>query len=873
MKKIFFFAASCLAFAACSNESLVDDYFGGQAKDGPITFKMTQKNMTRSYTDMQETGHYNFGVFAFKSTDKDIAVMPNYLVGYYDNNNAYQETGSTVGDKEGQVDGQSYWMYEGMGASEYAGTYAGGALTDAFKSNNANQYLKFWDNAADKYCFYAYAPYLNADANGGKTATYVDGVAKDPSTDKYVLTIPNGLLKAGYDDPSLAEYMYASKKVERGSYGLDVPLHFTRLNAKVNIKFWEDVPGYKVRILDLQDGTYEGVQAAASIKKASDGTTPATNYTPYGYRAGKFYLENGIKVKFNADAAEQAKYQFQGKLAEPVAYNKSGEVLLFKSPTAAEIGETRFTAAASPTDYYAIPKNATQVVKNSSVSMDATDIVAADEDLAKTGFTFHVSYELTAEDTGERIRVNNATVHVPADFCDWKSNTHYTYIFKITKNSNGTTLDPTDPSNPQIDPTDPDVPEVQALYPIVFDNCTVQDWDEIEGEWNISDGDNLAYHDVKLSTYSLASGDIDVTVTDNDKFDGHHIDYSKITVTGPAADVTTWYNDGTHKITVPTGATQGVYTVTYECTGAPESTTHPAKWSETFFVGDSYSVATHVTEIGTNAAAVAYLDITAKKGTTETTADASAAGQLSIVYPDNFTAAQKGKVKVNGTQVEVATDATPGAYKLVYKINEGKEVKVAEQIFNVVDYNFTLSTYKVFLNGTTQNVVANVQAPASPVTGEVTATGFTVTGNSVAVPNTTAEGTYTVTYTVGTGNEQTVYTNQFTVANTHAVKVSKGALKSQLNWDNISAFADDYLWITTTFNGVDATAAEADVLTIEDAAGTDVTANFSIAWDDTEKKYKLQAKTNVALGTYYVVYTKAIESVATKQKAQVIVTK
>ncbi len=868
MKKVLLSAACLATLASCMDTDLVDNkVVGNDGKEAPISFVMANRNMTRAYTDMQKTGHYNFGVFAYKSTDKDIAVMPNYLVGYYDDNLAYQKSGTTVGDKEGQVDGLSYWMYEGMGSAEYAGTYAGGALTDAFKSNNANQYLKFWDNAAPQYCFYAYSPYLNTAAKGA-TANYVDGVAKDPSTDTYVLTIPNGLIEAGYDDPSLAEYMYASKKVTSDAYGLDVPLHFIRLNAKVNIKFWEDVPGYKVRILDLQEGKFEGVQAAASIKKDSD-TDPASYYTPYGYRAGQYYLKNGVKVQFNADAVKQAEHQFQGTVAKPAAADKNTfEVLKFKSPTEAQIGETRFTAAASPTDYYAIPKKDVQVIDNASNNQE---LVAADADLAKTGFTFHVSYELTAEDTGERIRVYNATVHVPAAYCEWNNNTHYTYIFKITKNSNGTTIDPNDPDNPQIDPTDPDVPEVQALYPIIFDNCTVEEWLENESEWVITDGENAAYHDVQLDKYSLASGNIKVTVTDNDKFAGHQIDYANITVTGPDAAANDWYEASTQTITVPATAALGVYTVTYECKGAPASTTHPAKWSETFYVGDTYTVKTHVTEIGTGAAAAAKLDITTTKGGTENTDDALT--QLSIEYPDNFTDAQKAEVKVVGKQIVVTENATPGAYKLIYTIDQGKEIKVAEQIFNVVDYSFTLSTYKVFLNGTTQSVNAIVKTPASPVTGVVTAEGFTVTGNAVQVPNTTAEGEYTVTYTVGTGNEKTVYTNKFKVANTHAVKVGKQTLQSQLNWDNASAFADDYLYITTTFNGVDATAAEADVLTIEDAEGTDVTANFSITWDDTEKKYKLQAKTSVAAATYFVVYTKDIEGVATKQKAQVIVTK
>ena len=93
-----------------------------------------------------------------------------------------------------------------------------------------------------------------------------------------------------------------------------------------------------------------------------------------------------------------------------------------------------------------------------------------------------MSYELTST-TGEKIVVKNATVLVPSDKCNWKANTAYTYIFKITKDSNGST-DPDD--DPTIDPTDPSVGTEQALYPIVFDGANVEDWTPEESEHVIS---------------------------------------------------------------------------------------------------------------------------------------------------------------------------------------------------------------------------------------------------------------------------------------------------------------------------------------------------------------------------------------------------
>jgi hypothetical protein len=112
----------------------------------------------------------------------------------------------------------------------------------------------------------------------------------------------------------------------------------------------------------------------------------------------------------------------------------------------------------SPTTYYAVaqPKTST------------------------TGFTFHVSFKLTAEDNNEVIIVRDARVFVPASVTEsgkttyiaaWQPNTKYTYTFKITKDTNGTTEE-TDP-----DVTKPDVPATPALYPIIFDNITIVDYE------------------------------------------------------------------------------------------------------------------------------------------------------------------------------------------------------------------------------------------------------------------------------------------------------------------------------------------------------------------------------------------------------------
>lgn len=423
---------------SCANEDLVvDNSLKADKQQKGMCFSSSIKHITKAApAKLQDFKRYNFGVFGYKSTDPTYPVIENYLVGYNDDANKrgyYMTTDSqtTLGDKTETVDGQSYWSYEKLGYADY--TYAGEdgyikASETSLMSNYANQYLRYWDEAAPNTTFYAYSPYIN----GSGTVTFDNGTK--------VLTIPSQSLKDGYDQPQLYEYMWAAKTVAKDDYGKDVQLSFKRLNAKVNIKFWEDIEGYSIQIIDLKEGTYNGVQAAAAI------------YSGSAYSAGEYYSETGYSIDFSTSVISPVITETPGTTVNNL------RPLVFKVPVETAIGTDKASASASPTTYFALPKNNT------------------------TGFTFHVSYELTST-TGEKIIVRNASVFVPSDKCNWKANNAYTYVFRITKNSNGSTDSDDDPS---IDPTDPDVGSEKALYPIIFDGANVEDWTPDESDHTIS---------------------------------------------------------------------------------------------------------------------------------------------------------------------------------------------------------------------------------------------------------------------------------------------------------------------------------------------------------------------------------------------------
>ena len=864
MKKYFYLALAATTMAACTND--VDYSSSDQGNpNNTIGFQVLGRNSITRAQSLQVAGHYNFGVFAYKSSDNVNNVMSNYLVGYMDNAKGYEKTGSTTGDKSGVADGQSYWMYEGLGKDEYFGTYAGGALDTFYTSNNARQFLKYWDKSADSTCFYAYAPYVGTtDAGKNLRVTYVDGQAQSATGgDTYVMNIPNGTIVAGYDDASRYEFMYASAKVLKAEYGHDVSLDFKRLVAKVNIKFWEDIPGYKVRILDLKEGTdgYHGVQAAASIKDNTSGK--------YGYKGGKYYVSNGVKIKFDDGQKTDIK-QYKGETKD------NNTPLVFDAPTAAQIGENRYTASASATTYYAIPKGAKDNDNNDVKVLEVTTAggikkvpdfsdagVNPEAELSQTGFTFHVSYELTAEDSGERIIVKNATVHVPCNYCNWKENTHYTYIFKITTNSNGSTEE-----TPGIDPTDPEVPTVQSLYPIVFDNCTVQDWDENESEWEITGDTKLSYHNITLSTYSLVSGTITVNINDDDKHNDHNhtLDYSAVKVYGPnneTTDVTSaMYNSDAKTITVEAGTQAGLYTVVYTCPGTDKNGNHPTTWKAHFVVGNVYEVKTHHTVIGCNGTEEqAKLNVTATKDGDPYTSLSNT--NLKIDYPTNFTDAQKENVIIDGADVVVKKNATPGVYKVVLTIDEGSAVKVAEKTFEVKDFNFDINPKVVLKKGT--DVVITCSQWNNDITAQeytTTLSTFTVNDNKITVPNATTEGTYTITYTTWNDDAMVSYTNTFEVRNTHEVTLSKNSIDRDQDTGSAGATTTDAITVTTKINGVATTENLTSKLSVVNSDKNDTpSGDFTFTYDTTDHTYTLKCKNTVAPGNYYVKFVNTVAGV------------
>lgn len=118
-----------------------------------------------------------------------------------------------------------------------------------------------------------------------------------------------------------------------------------------------------------------------------------------------------------------------------------------------------------------------------SSETDVAKLYGTDNDMSTTGgFTvlptpsateakaivIKCDYTLTSEDhSGETIKVTGATAAIPAAFSKWEANTRYTYLFKISQNTNGTT------GTPGVDQA--------GLYPITFDAVVTETTDKTLG--------------------------------------------------------------------------------------------------------------------------------------------------------------------------------------------------------------------------------------------------------------------------------------------------------------------------------------------------------------------------------------------------------
>lgn len=460
-------AIGAMVLASCTNDELVQT--SNALEDCQIGFSMKEANATRA-TSKLNLSHYEFGVFAMKGAKElgtNSTVMNNYLVAWTDGSSGglYKDLKSgatTWGDAASAADGQSQWFYEGLSSSNKT-SYTTPANT---------QILKYWDKSNDKHYFYAYTPYSTSGVSYTKadeslTFTSLSSFYTDPETNGTNKYQPTNAVKSAADalaatyNQEMVNYnegLYDYAEIAKADYEKDVPFTFNHINAQIKLKFYEDIPGYSVKLTDMVPTGTTGLTAQNGIVLTPATKAQATASQQAAATDLPKYLENGTVVVNSLSAG-----------TSPIAVTGTGvnNLLYFQEAANAKIGTSNGAASICPTTLYVLPNYDGSTYIDGGVAQ-------------KTGYTLHVSYQLIPDDNAAITQVYDARVWIPADQCKWQAGKCYTYIFKITAQSNGTTdpekVDPEDPGNPWVDPEDPRVPEDPDLQPIVFDNIVVEDY-------------------------------------------------------------------------------------------------------------------------------------------------------------------------------------------------------------------------------------------------------------------------------------------------------------------------------------------------------------------------------------------------------------
>lgn len=492
-KYLFIAAIGVVTLASCADDVFVGDNSPNAveettANDGAILFGLNLPNMTRAGEFVGATAAEKLGgMFVVEGTKgseqakspSTTVVFDNYLVGY---------TANTAGTTESNTNN---WEYVGlqsgitsplrMSADTWTSLHSG--ATDA-----KSQTVKYWDYSTSQYDFYAYS-------TGTCEAIPVPGTPDAPEAGKIQVSrinqvttdAPTGFTMRAANVNDLKQCYYTDiNKVLKESYGQPVTLTFRNMTAKVRMALYETVPGYSVRAVEFyQDATTTlGTDISsneATLFTMGDDKLPQSGivtvlYPRVGTSNNTAADYNKASVTVTPDAGTAVTMQKFGTLTAQYAgaetneaYGKivAGTVLTAGQAAAvnAELGtsysEDDAITSGDATSYFAAISAKSylgRTLPNATFAGPAADSYyqAVIPNTDGKALTLRVNYTLVATDgSGEEIKVYGAKAVVPPTYTKWLPNYAYTYIFKISDNSNGKTS------------TLADDPE--GLFPITFD--------------------------------------------------------------------------------------------------------------------------------------------------------------------------------------------------------------------------------------------------------------------------------------------------------------------------------------------------------------------------------------------------------------------
>lgn len=401
MNKFFIAAASTLALASCSSDDFLGEIQGNEQNGatsainfGGDTGKITRATSTGK-TAAELLGN-NFVVVGFKNNEKDAANNKVYAFDHYNVNFKDDPAFSSESNRAG-------WEYVNQDMT-VKGTKPAASLA---QSGVKQQTIKYWDHSCASYDFIAFSMGKGA-ASEYATPTHVD---KDKlATAAYTLS--------GNVNTLSVCYISDMKTVEEKDYNTtSVSMSFRHLASKVRMALFETVPGYVISDVKFYDATSTTATAnpeGTLIGKFNNSGTLTVSFPTTGIVNKDTKDYNKAHVKFTATEGENGVLNHKGFGA--VKYNNQNEGTILADSTYLSQN------AADP----------------SYCGDDYQNVLPSEG--AASAITLRIDYKLTSVDgSNETINVKGATATVPAEYTEWKSGYAYTYIFKISPDTNGST--------------------------------------------------------------------------------------------------------------------------------------------------------------------------------------------------------------------------------------------------------------------------------------------------------------------------------------------------------------------------------------------------------------------------------------------------
>ena len=441
-KKYLFMATAAIMVAGCASDDLVGDE-NISSGETPIAFNMNTPNATRdgggdatatntAHTDAAKALGNEFIVWGEKvmegtesgtaATDANL-VFKNYRVQY----TASSANTSVSNTNDWEYVGIAPYNSNGSAPGENAtGTEANACVSPSiYTDENTKQTIKYWDDKAVSYTFTAVSAKQDDIKNQKVKITKNTSGSNDAKEKGYTIELAS--------DASVGNIYVADRKVvskdNNSSFSHSVvQMQFRNFQSKIRFGIYETVPGYKVVITGIKYNTNTektsetkgfGVDGNFVLAGKSSNSSNNTSYTV------TYDANNHAQVSVTAGNSQNY-------------IETSGENWLsttWSSTTSNTcIGETAATATYD---------------KTADSDNKAYTAILPNPNNNNSNLKLTVKYDLYSEDTGEKISVDYKTVEVPKQYCQWKSNYAYTYLFKISDKS-------------------------AELYPITFDAVVVE---------------------------------------------------------------------------------------------------------------------------------------------------------------------------------------------------------------------------------------------------------------------------------------------------------------------------------------------------------------------------------------------------------------